>query len=56
VYPGKLSVSRTIGDNLIKRLKPNCIIAEPEMFSFDITELSHLLLFSDGVYEKLSNK
>ena len=30
--PGKLSVSRTIGDSLIKKAKKGVISAEPEMF------------------------
>jgi protein phosphatase PTC2/3 len=55
VYPGKLSVSRTIGDVHIKRENSRVVIAEPELFTVDLKGLSYLVLLSDGVYEKLSN-
>lgn len=55
VYPGKLSVSRTIGDVHIKRENSKVVIAEPEIFTLSLKDFSYLLLFTDGVYEKLSN-
>jgi protein phosphatase 2C family protein 2/3 len=55
VYPGKLSVSRTIGDVHIKRENSRVVIADPEIFTVALKGLTHLLLLTDGVYEKLSN-
>ena len=47
--PGRLAVSRTIGDSEAKLPKyngiPNVISAEPDIFSFKITEeLDYLIL------------
>lgn len=55
MYPGKLSVSRAIGDIHIKRENSKVLIAEPDVYTLDVKGFSHLLLFSDGIYEKLSN-
>ena len=61
VSPGKLSVSRTIGDVEAKDPKfggnPNVIISIPEIKYFDNTDKNDfILIFCDGVYEKLKNK
>ncbi len=50
VYPGKLSVSRTIGDIFIKKDNPNIIISDPDIYQLNTKNLSFLLLFSDGLY------
>ena len=61
VLPGRLSVSRTFGDIEAKISQlggnPNCIIASPEIKSFKIgTDHDFIVLASDGIYDKLSNK
>jgi serine/threonine protein phosphatase PrpC len=61
VIPGKLSVSRTIGDIEAKDPKfggnPNVIISIPEIKYFDNADKNDfILIFCDGVYEKLKNK
>ena len=61
VSPGKLSVSRTIGDIEAKDRKyggnPNVIISIPEIKYFDNTDKNDfILIFCDGVYEKLKNQ
>ena len=59
--PGKLSVSRTIGDIEAKDPKfggnPNVIISIPEIKYFDNNDKNDfILIFCDGVYEKLKNQ
>lgn len=61
VIPGKLSVSRTIGDIEAKNQKyggnPNVIISTPEIKYFDINDNSdYILIGCDGIYEKMKNK
>ena len=61
VSPGKLSVSRTIGDIAAKDPKfggnPNVIISIPEIKYFDNSDKNDfILIICDGVYEKLKNK
>jgi protein phosphatase 2C family protein 2/3 len=61
VSPGKLSVSRTIGDIEAKDPKfggnPNVIISIPEIKYFDNNDKNDfILIFCDGVYEKLKNQ
>ena len=61
VSPGKLSVSRTIGDIAAKDPKyggnPNVIISIPEIKYFDNSDKNDfILIFCDGIYEKLKNK
>jgi hypothetical protein len=61
VSPGKLSVSRTIGDIEAKMPKyggnANVIIATPEIKYFDISDsFDYILIGCDGVYEKMKNK
>ena len=56
VYPGKLSVTRTIGDIHLKKDNDKVIIAEPDMYEVRRErELGHLVLMSDGVYETMGN-
>ena len=61
VSPGKLSVSRTIGDIEAKDPKfggnPNVIISIPEIKYFDNNDKNDfILIFCDGVYENLKNQ
>ena len=61
VSPGKLSVSRTIGDIEAKDPKfggnPNVIISIPEIKNFDNNDKNDFIpIFCDGVYEKLKNQ
>lgn len=61
VFPGKLSVSRTIGDIEAKSEKyggnPNVIISTPDIKYFDITDnFDFILIGCDGVFEKMKNK
>jgi len=61
VSPGKLSVSRTIGDIEAKEPKyggnPNVIISIPEIRYFDNTDRNDfIVMMCDGIYEKLKNK
>lgn len=61
VLPGKLSVSRTIGDIEAKDPRyggnPNVIISTPEIKYFDNNNKNDFILIGcDGIYEKLKNK
>jgi serine/threonine protein phosphatase PrpC len=61
VYPGGLSVSRTIGDIESKLGKysgiPGVVIPVPDIYKIDITdECDFILLGSDGVFDKLTNR
>ena len=62
VLPGRLSVSRTIGDAEAKLLKfggnPNVIICEPEIYFYDLKKenIDFLILGCDGIYDQMSNK
>lgn len=61
VLPGRLSVSRTLGDIEAKLKKyggaPNIIIAEPEIKSFKLqADYDFIFLGCDGIFDKLSNK
>lgn len=61
VSPGKLSVSRTIGDIEAKLPKYGgnaaVIISTPEIKYFDISDsFDYILIGCDGVYEKMKNK
>jgi protein phosphatase 2C family protein 2/3 len=60
VIPGRLSVSRAIGDAHAKVPKvggnPNVITSEPEIKYFKITPAHDFIVMgSDGLYDKLSN-
>ena len=61
VIPGRLSVSRTIGDAEAK-LKifggnPNIVICEPDIYSFNIEKenVDYIILGCDGIFDQLSN-
>ena len=62
VLPGKLSVSRTIGDAEAKCKLfggiPNVVINEPDIYSFNIAnnEIDYFILCCDGVFEQLNNE
>ena len=62
VLPGRLSVSRTIGDAEAKIVKfggnPNVIICEPEIFFYDLKKenIDFLILGCDGIFDQMSNK
>ena len=62
VFPGRLSVSRTIGDIEAKNIKfggnPNVIIAEPEIYSFDLNKdnIDFFIMGCDGIFDQMSNK
>ena len=61
VAPGKLSVSRTIGDIEAKNQKfggnSNVIISTPEIKYFDISSSNDFIVIGcDGVFEKMKNK
>jgi protein phosphatase 2C family protein 2/3 len=60
VFPGRLSVSRTIGDIEAKSVKlggnPNVVIPTPDIKSFKIrNNYDFIIMCCDGVFEKLSN-
>ena len=61
VVPGRLSVSRTIGDVEAKMVKfggiPNVIIAEPEIFFYDLNrnDIDFFILGCDGIYDQMSS-
>ena len=59
VFPGRLSVSRTIGDFEAKLIKtggnPKVIIAEPEVYQFKIEdEDDFVVLGCDGVFDRFT--
>ena len=61
VNPGKLSVSRTIGDAKAKLEKlggiPNIIISEPDIYTFDIYKdnIDYFILGCDGIFDRLKS-
>ena len=62
VLPGKLSVSRTVGDaeGKIESLggNPNVIVPIPDIFSFDLEkdDIDFFILGCDGIYDQLYSK
>ena len=62
VLPGRLSVSRTIGDIEAKSIQfggnPQVIIPLPDVFSFDLQKIDvdFIILGCDGIYDQLSNE
>ena len=61
VFPGRLSVSRTIGDIEAKDVRyggnPMCVIATPDIKAFKIKpNFDFILLGCDGVFEKQDNR
>jgi serine/threonine protein phosphatase PrpC len=56
VYPGRLSVSRTLGDIDIKKsINGEIISSKPDLFTVDLGNTNNLLMMSDGVYEQMTN-
>ena len=61
VVPGRLSVSRTIGDVEAKLEKfggnPNVIIPDPEIFIYDLKkiDIDFFILGCDGIYDQISS-
>ena len=61
VLPGRLSVSRTIGDAEAKLEKyggnPNVVISEPEIFYYDLTknDIDFFILGCDGIFDQISS-
>ena len=60
VFPGRLSVSRTIGDIYAKLSQyggnPNVIIPTPDIRNFKITqEHDFILICSDGIFDRVDN-
>lgn len=61
VFPGRLSVSRTIGDIEAKAQKyggnPRVVVPTPDIKCFKIrNNYDFIVLACDGVYEKLNNQ
>ena len=62
VFPGRLSVSRTVGDaeGKIPILggNPNVIICKPDIYKFNLNEndIDYFILGCDGIYDQLSSK
>ena len=62
VFPGKLSVSRTVGDaeGKIEELggNPNVIVPIPDIFCFDLEkdDIDFFILGCDGIYDQLYTK
>ena len=62
VLPGRLSVSRTIGDIEAKEINlggnPNVIISEPDIFIYDIIEdnIDFFVMGCDGIFDQLNSK
>ena len=62
VFPGKLSVSRTVGDaeGKIEALggNPNVIVPVPDIFCFDLEkdDIDFFILGCDGIYDQLLSK
>ena len=55
LYPGGLSVSRTIGDLQQKKVRSGVLVSDPAIFCLDTNEITRLVMISDGVYERFSN-
>ena len=62
VLPGRLSVSRTIGDIEAKNEKfggnPNVIICEPDIFIYDLKKekIDFFIMGCDGIFDQMSNE
>ena len=62
VFPGRLSVSRTIGDaeGKIPILggNPNVIISKPDIYNFNLSDndIDYFILGCDGIYDQLTSK
>jgi protein phosphatase PTC2/3 len=62
VFPGRLSVSRTIGDIEAKRTlydgNPRVVIPEPDVVVFDLrkTQPDFLVIGCDGIFDNMDSK
>ena len=62
VFPGNLSVSRTIGDPAAKLAKfggnPKVVISEPDIYCFDLEkdDIDFFILGCDGIYDNMKSK
>ena len=62
VFPGRLSVSRTIGDVEAKNVNfggnPNVIIAEPDIYCYDLNKINidFFIMGCDGIFDQMSNE
>ena len=62
VFPGSLSVSRTIGDAAAKIAKfggnPKVVISEPDIYCYDLEkdDIDFLILGCDGIYDNMTSK
>ena len=62
VFPGRLSVSRTIGDIEAKRAvydgNPRVVIPEPDVVVFDISKTNpdFLVIGCDGIFDNMDSK
>lgn len=62
VHPGRLSVSRTIGDPHAKFERyggnPDVVIAVPDVTSFKIQDSVHdfIIIASDGIYDRMTTE
>jgi protein phosphatase 2C family protein 2/3 len=62
VLPGRLSVSRTIGDIEAKGIQfggnPNVVVPYPDIYSFDLEkdDIDFLVLGCDGIYDQISSE
>ena len=62
VLPGRLSVSRTIGDVEAKNENfggnPNVIICDPDIFIYDLKKdkIDFFIMGCDGIYDQMSNE
>ena len=58
VIPGRLSVSRTIGDGNAKEEKKGVIIARPDVYECELKEkdVDFIVMACDGVFDQISSK
>ena len=62
VFPGSLSVSRTIGDAAAKLTflggNPKVVISEPDIYCYDLDkdDIDFLILGCDGIYDQLTSQ
>ena len=62
VFPGSLSVSRTLGDPTAKLPNlggnPKVVISEPDIYSFNLEneDIDFIILGCDGIYDHLTSK
>ena len=62
VFPGSLSVSRTIGDAASKLSSlggnPKVVISEPDIYSFELAkeDIDFIILGCDGIYDQLTSE